>query len=68
MNDFSEDVSRHRKFDAVLKDPDACAAKLKAMRATAPGSIPYALWVDARYPGRFALTYRRPSGDLTRWV
>ena len=41
-----------------------------ALRRAAPSSIPYVLWVDPRYPGRFALTYLAPraSRPKNEWV
>merc|ERR1719240_1965796 len=70
MNDLTEDVCRHRKYDAELNDPDAASEKLMALRRAAPSSIPYVLWVDPRYPGRFALTYLAPraSRPKNEWV
>ena len=40
MNDLTEDVCRHRKYDAELNDPDAASEKLMALRRAAPSSIP----------------------------
>jgi transcription elongation factor SPT6 len=70
MNDLTEDVCRHRKYDAELSDPDQASEKLMALRRAAPSSIPYVLWVDPRYPGRFALTYLAPraSRPKNEWV
>ena len=71
MNDLTEDVCRHRKYDAELHGPpDAASEKLMALRRAAPSSIPYVLWVDPRYPGRFALTYLAPraSRPKNEWV
>ena len=50
MNDLTEDVCRHRKYDAELNDPDAASEKLMALRRAAPSSIP----VTAKNSIRFA--------------
>jgi len=70
MNDLTEDVVRHRKYDATIGEPEGAAEKLRGLRRGAPSSIPYVMWVDPRYPGRFALTYLAPRAANCRneWV
>ncbi|KAJ1445154.1 SH2 domain-containing protein [Pelagophyceae sp. CCMP2097] len=69
LNDYAEDLAASPKFRGDVGNEAAATAALKKARASG-GSIPYALWVDAKYPGSFALSFLPPRATKAKleWV
>jgi len=57
MNDLVAEVCAHRKFRDDVRAGDVAARALETLRAAAPATVPYMLWLDPRHPGYFALTW-----------